>query len=109
MHFEIGSFLDEKVDPKNEQQRALKETWDVGNEDERKTIARLMVKLVQQIVKASRYRGASRKGGFSAIFHSVLQDFDEYCRIMFLILLYIYYIILKRGGPYGIQTMVHGI
>ncbi|GBF72066.1 hypothetical protein PA598K_00297 [Paenibacillus sp. 598K] len=45
--FEIGSFLDEKVDPKNDEQRALKEIWDVGDEDERKTIARLMVKLVQ--------------------------------------------------------------
>ncbi|MFC5648957.1 DUF3243 domain-containing protein [Paenibacillus solisilvae] len=46
--FEIGSFLDEKIDPKNEQQRALKELWDVGDEEERKTIARLMVKLVQK-------------------------------------------------------------
>lgn len=44
--FEIGSFLDERVDPKNEEQRILKEIWDVGNEDEKKTIARLMVKLV---------------------------------------------------------------
>ncbi|QYR19713.1 DUF3243 domain-containing protein [Paenibacillus sp. sptzw28] len=46
--FEIGSFLDAKVDPKNDQERALKELWDVGNEDEQKTIARLMVKLVQK-------------------------------------------------------------
>jgi hypothetical protein len=46
--FEIGSFLEEKVDPKNDQERALKELWDVGNEDEQKTIARLMVKLVQK-------------------------------------------------------------
>ena len=44
--FEIGSFLDEKVDPKNEEQRVLKEIWEVGDEEERKTIARLMVKLV---------------------------------------------------------------
>ncbi|ASS65653.1 MULTISPECIES: DUF3243 domain-containing protein [Paenibacillus] len=44
--YEIGSFLDEKVDPKNEEQRVLKEIWDVGDEEERKTIARLMVKLV---------------------------------------------------------------
>ncbi|QJC52224.1 DUF3243 domain-containing protein [Paenibacillus albicereus] len=44
--YEIGSFLDEKVDPKNEEQRVLKEIWDVGDENERKTIARLMVKLV---------------------------------------------------------------
>jgi len=45
--FEIGSFLEEKVDPKNEQERVLKDIWDVGDEDERKTIARLMVKLVK--------------------------------------------------------------
>ncbi|MFX3634281.1 MAG: DUF3243 domain-containing protein [Candidatus Pristimantibacillus sp.] len=45
--FEIGSFLDEKVDPKNEQERVLKELWDVGDESERKTVAGLMVKLVQ--------------------------------------------------------------
>lgn len=46
--FEIGSFLDEKVDPKNDEERILKELWDVGDEGERKAIARLMVKLVQK-------------------------------------------------------------
>ncbi|WP_424765728.1 DUF3243 domain-containing protein [Paenibacillus sp. sgz302251] len=46
--FEIGTFLDEKVDPKNEEERVLKELWDVGDEAERKTIAGLMVKLVQK-------------------------------------------------------------
>ncbi|MBJ6363443.1 DUF3243 domain-containing protein [Paenibacillus sp. GCM10012307] len=46
--YEIGSFLEERVDPKNDEQRALKEIWDVGDEEERKTIARLMVKLVQK-------------------------------------------------------------
>ncbi|XEC97173.1 DUF3243 domain-containing protein [Paenibacillus tarimensis] len=45
--FEIGQFLDEKVDPKNDQERAIKELWDIGDTEERKTIARLMVKLVQ--------------------------------------------------------------
>ncbi|GGG11836.1 DUF3243 domain-containing protein [Paenibacillus abyssi] len=44
--YEIGTFLDEKVDPKNDEQRALKELWDVGDAEERKTIARLMMKLV---------------------------------------------------------------
>ncbi|UHA73874.1 DUF3243 domain-containing protein [Paenibacillus sp. 481] len=46
--YEIGSFLDEKVNPENPQERTLKELWDVGSEDERKTIARLMVKLADQ-------------------------------------------------------------
>lgn len=45
--YEIGTFLDEKVDPKNEEERVLKQLWDVGDEAERKTIAGLMVKLVQ--------------------------------------------------------------
>jgi hypothetical protein len=46
--FQIGEFLDTKVDPKNEQERVLKELWDVGDKDDRKTIARLMVKLVEK-------------------------------------------------------------
>lgn len=46
--FEIGSFLDEKVDPKNDEERVLKQLWDAGDEAERKTIARLMVKLVEK-------------------------------------------------------------
>lgn len=45
--FEIGEFLDEKVDPKNDEERVLKELWDVGDTEERKTIARLMVKLAE--------------------------------------------------------------
>jgi hypothetical protein len=46
--FEIGTFLEEKVDPKNEEERVLKELWDAGDEAERKTLACLMVKLVQK-------------------------------------------------------------
>ncbi|MFD0587517.1 DUF3243 domain-containing protein [Paenibacillus sp. GCM10027627] len=46
--FEIGSFLDEKVDPKNEEQRVLKELWDVGDESERQTVAKLMVRLAEK-------------------------------------------------------------
>ena len=47
--FQIGEFLEEKVDPKNGEQRLLKELWDVGNEEEKKTIARLMVKYVDRL------------------------------------------------------------
>ncbi|MBA9086061.1 hypothetical protein FHR92_002534 [Fontibacillus solani] len=46
--YEIGGFLDEKVDPQNDSNRVLKEIWDVGSEEERKTIARLMVKLAKK-------------------------------------------------------------
>lgn len=46
--YEIGEFLDEKVDPQNPSNRALKELWDVGNREERRTIAHLMVKLAKK-------------------------------------------------------------
>jgi len=46
--FQIGEFLDNKVDPKNDEERILKELWDVGNTEERKAIARLMVKLAEK-------------------------------------------------------------
>lgn len=44
--FQIGEFLSNKVDPENTEERVLKDLWDVADETEKKTIARLMVKLV---------------------------------------------------------------
>ncbi|WP_128894180.1 DUF3243 domain-containing protein [Longirhabdus pacifica] len=44
--YEIGDFLDEKVEPRNDQELLLKELWDVADESERKVMATLMVKLV---------------------------------------------------------------
>jgi hypothetical protein len=44
----MGDFLAKNVDPENEQERILKQLWDVGNEAEQRTLARLMVKLVDQ-------------------------------------------------------------
>ncbi len=46
--YQIGEFLDEKVDPKTTEERLLKELWDVGDEQDRRTIAGLMVKLVDK-------------------------------------------------------------
>jgi hypothetical protein len=46
--YEIGEFLNDKVDPKNDEQRILKELWDVGDDSDRKTMARLMVKLADK-------------------------------------------------------------
>ena len=46
--FQIGEFLSDKVDPKNGEERVLKDLWEAGNEEERKTLARLMVKLVEK-------------------------------------------------------------
>ncbi|GIQ68576.1 hypothetical protein XYCOK13_14000 [Xylanibacillus composti] len=46
--FQIGEFLEDKVDPKNGEERLLQQLWQVGTEEERKTMARMMVKLVDQ-------------------------------------------------------------
>ena len=57
--YQIGEFLDEHVDPKNEEERLLKELWDVGDEQERKTIARLMMKLVDKVKSSLFYNRPS--------------------------------------------------
>lgn len=46
--FQIGEFLDKQVDPKNVEEQLLKELWDVGDVEERKVLAGLMVKFVEQ-------------------------------------------------------------
>lgn len=45
--FQIGGYLAEQVDPKNDQERLLKQLWDVADDSQRKDLASLMVKLVQ--------------------------------------------------------------
>lgn len=47
--YEIGDYLAQNVDPKNVQERVLKDLWDVANEEEQRTLAKLMVKLVEQV------------------------------------------------------------
>lgn len=44
---QIGEFLSDKVDPENKEERILKELWDIADQEEKKTLARLMIKLVQ--------------------------------------------------------------
>lgn len=44
--YEIGDYLAQDVDPKNEQERLLKELWDVADENQQRVVAELMVKLV---------------------------------------------------------------
>ncbi|PDO10579.1 MAG: hypothetical protein BLM47_06245 [Candidatus Reconcilbacillus cellulovorans] len=46
--YQIGNFLAEKVDPENREERLLKELWDVATEDERKTLARVIIKFVER-------------------------------------------------------------
>lgn len=43
---EIGDFLMSKVDPKNDEERVLKELWSVSDDQERRTLANIMIKLV---------------------------------------------------------------
>ncbi|KMY41508.1 DUF3243 domain-containing protein [Peribacillus loiseleuriae] len=45
--FEIGDYLAQSVDPKNEQQRVLSDLWSVASEQEKHAIASVMVKLVE--------------------------------------------------------------
>jgi len=44
--YQIGGYLQQNVDPKNEQQRVLSDLWSVANEQEQRAIANMMVKLI---------------------------------------------------------------
>lgn len=44
---QVGDYLNEKVDPKNEEQRLLQELWNAADEEEQQAIASTMIKLVQ--------------------------------------------------------------
>lgn len=45
--YQIGDYLANQVDPKNEQERLLSDLWSVADEQEQQAIANIMVKLVQ--------------------------------------------------------------
>ncbi|HZG14622.1 MAG TPA: DUF3243 domain-containing protein [Candidatus Bathyarchaeia archaeon] len=45
--YQIGDYLAAKVDPKNDQERLLKQLWEAGDEEQQRALASLMVKLVQ--------------------------------------------------------------
>jgi hypothetical protein len=47
----IGDYLSEYVDPKNDQDRVLKDLWNVADEQERLVLARLMMKMVTSDTK----------------------------------------------------------
>ncbi|QQK76321.1 DUF3243 domain-containing protein [Salicibibacter cibarius] len=46
--FQVGDYLANNVDPKNEQERVLSDLWHVADEKEQHAIANVMVKLVQE-------------------------------------------------------------
>lgn len=45
--YEIGGYLANEVEAKNEQERVLADLWSVASEDEQRAIANMMVKLVE--------------------------------------------------------------
>lgn len=46
--YQIGDYLAEKVDPKNEEERLLKELWDSSNDEQQKVLAQIMVNYVDK-------------------------------------------------------------
>ncbi|WP_026689836.1 DUF3243 domain-containing protein [Alteribacter aurantiacus] len=46
--YQVGEYLAEQVEPKNEQEAVLADLWRVASEEEQHAIANMMVKLVQQ-------------------------------------------------------------
>lgn len=44
----LGTFLSNHVDPQNDEERLLKELWDVAAEDDRKVLAKLIVKITDK-------------------------------------------------------------
>lgn len=43
----LGNTLSSVVDPENREQRVLQELWKVGDDEDRKTLAKLVVNMVQ--------------------------------------------------------------
>ncbi|GBF11315.1 DUF3243 domain-containing protein [Tepidibacillus infernus] len=46
--YQIGDYLAAQVDPKNNEERLLKELWDASNEEQQKTLAQVMVNMVDK-------------------------------------------------------------
>jgi len=45
--FRIGNVLSATVDPENKEQRVLQELWKAGDDDERKTLSRMIVRMLK--------------------------------------------------------------
>lgn len=43
---QVGDFLANKIDPQNPEQKVLKELWESADENEQRTIASVLIKLV---------------------------------------------------------------
>lgn len=45
--FRIGNVLSAAVDPENREERLLQELWKVGDDEDRRTLAKLIVKMLE--------------------------------------------------------------
>ncbi|MDF2675076.1 MAG: hypothetical protein K0R09_3345 [Clostridiales bacterium] len=45
--YRVGNTLTAAVDPENREERVLQELWKVGDDSDRKTLAKLIVKMVE--------------------------------------------------------------
>ncbi|MFZ5987057.1 MAG: DUF3243 family protein [Bacillota bacterium] len=45
--FRLGNILSAAVDPENREQRVLQELWRAGDDDDRKTLTKMIVKMSQ--------------------------------------------------------------
>jgi Protein of unknown function (DUF3243). len=43
---QVGDFLAKRIDPQNPEQRVLKELWEAADDEEQRTIASVLIKLV---------------------------------------------------------------
>lgn len=44
----VGTYLSNNVDPRNDEERLLKQMWDAASEEERKTLANVIVKIADK-------------------------------------------------------------
>lgn len=47
----LGNILASRVDPENREQRLLQELWKVGDDSDRRVLAKLVIKMVETDVK----------------------------------------------------------
>lgn len=45
--FRVGNILAAAVDPENREERLLQQLWEVGDDEDRKSLAKMIVKLVE--------------------------------------------------------------
>lgn len=44
----VGTYLSNNIDPRNDEERLLKQMWDAASEEERKALANVIVKITEK-------------------------------------------------------------